>query len=312
MRSLRQRLVKRLLIGFLHRVRRGLSRDPTPERIRRDMSRFDQRMAGKVAHQTSAPVSVGDCEGVWVDAADGNPERFVLYLHGGAFVAESPHTHRALLAKLCRRARARGFYLSYRLAPEHPYPAASDDCLAAYRFLLGNGVDPGRLVIAGDSAGGNLVIGTAMRVRDLGLPLPAALVILSPVLDATLSGDSMQRNDGLDPLFRRATLVRLADTYVTRERRTDPLVSPLFGNLEGLPPTLAMVGSSELLLDDSVRYAARARNVTMQIWHDMPHVWPAMHGLAEADEASAVIAGFIVHNTPAGAAAITRVAAQAG
>lgn len=311
MRSLRQRLVKRLLTWFLHGVRRGLSRDPTPQRIRRDMSRFDRRMEGKVAHRDSSAVSVGHCEGVWIDTRESETDRVVLYLHGGAFVAESPHTHRALLAKLCQRAKARGFYLSYRLAPEHPYPAASDDCLDAYRFLLGNGVDPACLVIAGDSAGGNLTIGTAMRVRDLGLPLPAALVVLSPVLDATLSGDSMQRNDGLDPLFRRASLASLADTYVTPERRTEPLVSPLFGNLEGLPPTLAMVGSSELLLDDSVRYAARARDVTLQVWHDMPHAWPAYHGLAEAEEASAVIAAFVMQHTP-GLAAITGVAAPAG
>ena len=312
MPSLRQRLVKRSLFFFLHSVRRGLAHDPTPQRIRHDMRRFDRRMEGKVAHQTSSRVSVGDCEGVWIDTGEGDTERVVLYLHGGAFVAESPHTHRALLAKLCRRARARGFYLSYRLAPEHPYPAASDDCLAAYRFLLGSGVDPGRLVIAGDSAGGNLAVGTAMRIRDLGLPRPAALVLLSPVLDATLSGDSMRRNDGLDPLFRRASLVTLAGTYVSRERCLEPYVSPLFGNLEGLPPTLAMVGSSELLLDDTVRYAARARHVTAQIWHDMPHVWPAMHGLAEAEEASAVIAAFIVQHTPAGPTAITSVAAPAG
>ena len=312
MRSLRQRLVKRLLTWFLHGVRRGLSRDPTPERIRHDMRRFDRRMEGKVAHRTSSPVSVGHCEGVWIDTHESDTDRVVLYLHGGAFVAESPHTHRALLAKLCRRARARGFYLSYRLAPEHPYPAASDDCLAAYRFLLGNGVDPACLVIAGDSAGGNLTIGTAMRVRDLGLPLPAALVVLSPVLDATLSGDSMRRNDGLDPLFRRDSLARLAGSYASREQCLEPYVSPLFGNLNGLPPTLAMVGSSELLLDDTLRYAARTRGVTVQIWHDMPHVWPAMHGLAEADEASAVIAGFVVQHTPARTSGISSAAATAG
>lgn len=312
MRSLRQRLAKRALLLFLHGVRRGLARDPTPQRIRHDMRRFDRRMEGKVAHQTSSPVSVGDCDGVWIDTGEGDAERVVLYLHGGAFVGESPHTHRALLAKLCRRARARGFYLSYRLAPEHPYPAASDDCLAAYRFLLGNGVDPARLVIAGDSAGGNLTVGTAMRVRDLGLPLPAALVVLSPVLDATLSGDSMRRNDGLDHLFRRDSLVTLAGTYVPRERCLEPYVSPLFGNLEGLPPTLAMVGSSELLLDDSVRYAVRARDVTLQVWHDMPHVWPAMHGLAEADQAIAAMAAFIVRHAPTAAAAITSVVAPAG
>ncbi len=298
MRTLRQRLVRRSLFYFLHSVRRGLARNPTPAQIRDDMNRFDRRMAGKVAYRASPPVAVGECEGAWIDVAEGAAERVVLYLHGGAFVAESPHTHCALLAKLCRRARARGFYLSYRLAPEHPYPAASEDCLAAYRFLLASGVDPRRLVIAGDSAGGNLTIGTAMRIRDLGLPLPAALVVLSPVLDATLSGDSMRRNDGLDPLFRRASLARLASSYVSPAQLADPGVSPLFGDPDGLPPTLALAGSSELLLDDTLRYAMRARNVTVQVWHDMPHVWPAMHGLAEADEAIAAIGAFVVRHTP--------------
>ena len=300
MPSVRQRLFKRSLFFFLHGVRRALFRDPTPQRVRRDMARFDMRMAGKVAHRTSAPVGVGDCEGVWIDAAEGEVRRVILYLHGGAFVAESPHTHRALLAKLCIQAGARGFYLSYRLAPEHPYPAASLDCLAAYRYLLAEGVQPGRIVIAGDSAGGNLTVSTAMRIRDLGLPLPAALVVLSPVLDATLGGDSMRRNDGLDPLFRRASLGTLAGSYVSREQCLDPYVSPLLGNLDGLPPTLAMVGSSELLLDDTLRYATRARNVTVQVWHDMPHVWLAMHGLAEADEAIAVVSDFIVRQIPSG------------
>lgn len=302
MRSMRQRLFKRALILFLHRVRRGLARDPSPQRIRRDMGRFDQRMAGQVAYEKSAPVPVGDCSGVWIGAGAGPPGRVVLYLHGGAFVAESPHTHQALLAKLCRRAGARGFYLSYRLAPEHRYPAASDDCLAAYRFLLDSGVDPAQLVIAGDSAGGNLTVGTAMRVRDQGWPLPAALVVLSPVLDATLGGDSMQRNDGLDPMFRRASLAALEGSYVSREQSLEPYVSPLFGDLDGLPPTLALVGSSELLLDDTLRYATRARQVTVQVWHDMPHVWPAMHGLAEADEAIAGIGEFIARHTPAAGA----------
>lgn len=313
MRSLRQRLIRRSLLFFLHSVRRGLARDPTPGRIRHDMSRFDRHMAGKVAQQVSQPVSVGDCTGVWIGADAGAAERVVLYLHGGAFVAESPHTHRALLAKLCGRARARGFYLSYRLAPEHPYPAALDDCLDAYRFLLSSGVDPHRLVIAGDSAGGNLTIGTAMRIRDLGLSLPAALVVLSPVLDATLSGESMRRNDGLDPLFRRASLARLAASYVHPAQFADPGVSPLFGNPDGLPPTLAMVGSSELLLDDTLRYAARACGVTVQVWHDMPHVWPALHGLDEADQAIAVIAEFMVrHTQPGAAAAIPATPARAG
>lgn len=310
MRSLRQRLHKWFLTRFLHRVRRGLERDPTPARVRRDMASFDRYMAGKVPLLASDPVDLGDCEAVWIDALAGDAGRVILYLHGGAFVGEAHHTHQALLAKLCRRAAARGLYVVYRLAPEHPYPAAADDCLSAYRHLLGLGLEAGRIVIVGDSAGGNLALSTAMRLRDLGEPLPAALVLLSPALDATLSGDSMHRNDGQDPMFRRVSLERLAEGYVTREQCLDPYVSPLFGSVDGLPPTLVLVGSSELLLDDALRWAARARDVTVQVWHDMPHVWPALHGLAESEQAVAVAGDFIVRHTPA--PAITRPAAPAG
>ncbi len=298
--TFRQRLFKWSLFRFLRAARSALVRDPSPGRIRRDMARFDKRAGGSISF-TSLPVEqLEHCSVHWVNGVGAGATRYILYLHGGAFVAESPNVHCAMLARLCERAGARGLYVSYRLAPEHPYPAATDDCLAAYRHLLSLGVDSRQIVIAGDSAGGNLTIVTALRIRDLGEPAPAALVALSPVLDATFSGDSMRRNDGLDPLFRSAIVADLAHCYVPEPQRRDPYVSPLFGSLDGLPPALVLVGSSEILLDDSTRYAARARNVTLQVWHGMPHVFPVMHGLAEADAAVQAIADYVVgHTSPA-------------
>jgi len=280
---------------FLKVVRRRLARDPTPSRVRRDMASFDRRIRPALPYRLSPPVDLGSCSGYWLDAAveaeEGCP--VILFLHGGAFVGSAPNTHQLMLAKLCRASASRGFYVDYRLAPEHPYPAASDDCLEAYHHLLAQGIRPGRILIAGDSAGGNLTIVTAMRARDMAMPLPAALIALSPVLDATFSGESMRRNDGIDPLFRASIVHTMADYYVPEALRRDPCVSPLFGDLAGLPPSLVLVGSSEILLDDSIRFAVRAGNVTLQVWHDMPHVFPVMHGLVEAEQAIEVMGRFV-------------------
>jgi acetyl esterase/lipase len=290
------------LTRFLHAVRRRLVRDPSPLRVRRDMAAFDRRLGGLLHAPRSAPVPLPNCLAHWVEPA-GEHGRVILYLHGGAFVAAAPNAHGLLLEKLCAAAGARGFYVDYRLAPEHAFPAASDDCLDAYRFLLDAGVPPGSIAIAGDSAGGNLTLGTALRARDAGLPLPGALLMMSPVLDATFSGASVVRNDGLDPLFRASVFEALASQYVPADMRHDPYVSPLFADPAGLPPSLLLVGSSELLLDDSVRFAQRAPGVTLEVWHGMPHVFPAMHGLPEAEAAIRGMGDFLRrHVEPAAAA----------
>jgi acetyl esterase/lipase len=301
MPSLRDRLTKWFLMRFLHQARRSLARDPSPARMRHDLERFERRMLRHAINPLAEPIDLGDYTAGWVEPGTRDEGRVILYLHGGGFIAESPRVHGTLLARLARKARARGFYVSYRLAPEHPYPAGADDCLAAYRYLLAQAIDPARIVIAGDSAGGSLTVITAMRARDDGLPLPAALVLMSPVLDASFSGDSVRRNDGLDPLFRSSVLKSFADYYVPAERRQEPYVSPLAGDLTGLPPMLVLVGSSEVLLDDSVRLAGRAANVTLQVWHDMPHVFPAMPGLPEAGQAIDAMASFIRRHAAAAA-----------
>lgn len=238
-----------------------------------------------------------DADGVpatWIDVKGVRRDRVVLYLHGGAFITETPQFHGALLARICREARARGLMVSYRLAPEHRYPAALDDCLAAYRWLLAQGQEPGRVVVAGDSAGGNLTLALLLRLRDEGLPLPAGAVALSPVADLTFSGESVRRNDGIDDMFSADLMDNLVPVYLPRrELCAHPHVSPVFGDCTGLPPLLLVVGSTELLLDDSVRVAQRWPGATLLVWHGMPHVFAGFDFLPEAREAIRRIGRFM-------------------
>jgi epsilon-lactone hydrolase len=287
-RRLRKWLVQ-LLLRFL-RWRLEHVEVPGARAWARRMDALIGRVPAEVAITTA---HLDTCDATWVELPGVDRERVLLYLHGGAFIMETPRIHTMLVAKLCRGTRARALMVAYRLAPEHKYPAAVDDCLAAYRHLLDSGCAANRIMIAGDSAGGNLAIVTLLAARDAGLPLPGGVVALSPLTDATFSGESMRRNDGVDPLFTRTAVDKLAPLYLPDGHAADPYLSPLFGKLDGLPPTLLMVGSSELLLDDSVRYAVCAREVTLEVWHDMPHVFPVFPMLAEANEAIARICAFL-------------------
>jgi len=299
MRAAMRRLVIRGLLQF---ARSAIARDPTPARFRQVLAHAAPLLARRESFESSAPIDVGACRAWWIEPSGVAAGSVILYLHGGAFVAKSRALHDPLLAAIGRAGGARGLMVDYRLAPEQSFPAALDDCHAAWNFLLSSGIDPGRIVIAGDSAGGNLAVVTAMRARDEGMPQAAGLVLLSPVLDLTFSGASIQRNDGLDPLFRASSVNALEPYYGAGVDPRDPRLSPLFGDLAGLPPALLVVGSSELLLDDSVRYAARVPESTLRIWHDMPHVFPAMRGLAAGDRAIREIGEFIRERTAAATA----------
>ncbi|MEU4170005.1 alpha/beta hydrolase [Streptomyces sp. NPDC026665] len=214
----------------------------------------------------------------------------LLYLHGGGYVVGSPDTHAGLVGELARRAGLRATSVDYRLAPEHLFPAALDDGLAAYRELLASGTDPRHLVMAGDSAGGGLSLATLLAAREAGLPLPAAVVFFSPWVDLTLAGDSIRSKEGADPIFTAADVRACADRYVGSGDRAHPLASPLFADLTGLPPLLVQVGANEVLLDDAVRLAGRAGaagvEVTLEVGPGLPHVFQHHYGrLDEADAA---------------------------
>jgi len=281
----------------LHGARAALARARTPARVRALAAGAAPFVARKEAYEASAPLDMGGSRGRWITPAGSPQGGIILYFHGGGFIAECGTIHDSLLAAIARNAGARGLMIDYRLAPEHPFPAATDDCYAAWNWMLSAGFDPARVVFAGDSAGGNLALVTAMRARDEGLPLPAALVLMSPVLDLTFSGPSFARNDGIDPMFRAETASRIQAWYAPGLDPADPRISPLFGSADGLPPTQIHVGSSEILLDDTLRYAAKAPGSLAAVWHGMPHVFPAIRGLVDGDRAIAEMADFIHAHT---------------
>jgi acetyl esterase/lipase len=215
----------------------------------------------------------------------------LLYLHGGSHVVGSPRTALGLTAGLVTRTGIPGISLDYRLAPEHPFPADVQDVVAAYRELLEQGLTPGSIAFAGDSAGGGLTITGALAARDAGLPLPAAIVAFSPGLDATRAGESMVTKAEADPLINRAAIDYMSSLYVAGQDRRNPLLSPVVtADLTGLPPVLVQVGTNEMLLDDARRLARRASDaevdVVLDITAKVPHVFQSFTGmLDEADQA---------------------------
>ncbi|WP_031063923.1 alpha/beta hydrolase [Streptomyces sp. NRRL WC-3742] len=212
-----------------------------------------------------------------LEPADATGPARLLYFHGGSYALGSPDTHAGLTGELARRAGLRALSVDYRLAPEQPFPAAVEDGFAAYRDLLESGTDPRKLVLAGDSAGGNLVLVTLLQAREAGLPMPAAAVLFSPWTDLTTSGGSASSKEGVDPIFTKADLHDGADRYLGPADPAQPLASPVFADLTGLPPLLVQVGASELLLDDAVRLAGRAGaddvDVTLEIGARLTHVF---------------------------------------
>ena len=240
----------------------------------------------------------------WLEVPESRPGRVLFYLHGGAFMFRFPALHATLAARLCRRLGARALMVDYRLAPESPYPAAPDDCHAAYRWLLATGQPSAGVVVGGDSAGGNLALVTLQRIRDAGEPRPACAVLLSPVVDFTLSSRSLVTHESSDPMFRLGGLLAMRGYYTTPERYLDPGVSPLYGGFAGLPPLLFQAGGIEMLRDESVRAAAAADAagvaVELEIWEHMAHVFQALP-LPQARAALDRIAAFVARHLPPGA-----------
>lgn len=207
----------------------------------------------------------------------GAPVRTLLYLHGGGYCFCSPKSHRTVVFGLATASGTRTFSLDYRLAPEHPFPAALDDALAAYRRLLADGVPPDSLVVAGDSAGGGLALALLVALRDAGDPLPAAGLLFSPWTDLAATGGTLTSNDGADPMFCGASIACVAQLYLGGTNPTNPYVSPLYAEFAGLPPLLIQASSTEVLLDDARRVAHRASvagvKVQLEVWPKVPHAW---------------------------------------
>lgn len=222
-------------------------------------------------------VDAGGVPAEWVGIEGNTASVTTLYVHGGGYCIGSLNTHRRLVGDIARATGGRVLQVDYRLGPEHPHPAAVDDAVAAYRWLLAQDVAAGHIVIAGDSAGGGLTAATLLALRDAGDSLPAAGVMISPWLDLTCTSESFANKVDEDCMLTQRNLKMWAQMYAGDATRA-PLASPLFGDLAGLPPLFIQVGTAELLLDDSTRFAERATDagvdVTLEVWDDMIHIWP--------------------------------------
>lgn len=292
--------LRRWLLHLLLRVTAKHSRIGTDqiERLRRHHARFDGWLGSSGGLQRR-PVQAGPVGCEWIEVPDGRTDRTLLYLHGGAFALKLPNTHAALAGRWCRRLQARALMVDYRLAPEHRHPAGLDDCVAAYRWLLEQGIPPAQIVIAGDSAGANLALCALQVLKAAGDPLPRCAVLLSPVVDFTLSSPSLLSNARSDPMFTLPKLMALRQLYADPPRFVDPTISPLFGSFDGLPPLLFHAGDIEMLRDESLRAAAAASRagvtVDVAVWRRMGHVF---HGLPlpQAQAADADVAAFVTRH----------------
>jgi monoterpene epsilon-lactone hydrolase len=244
------------------------------------------------------PASVGGVKGEWVRAKRARRDAALLYLHGGGYVIGSPASHRHLAAAISEAAGISVFSADYRLAPEHPFPAAVDDAVAAYKGLLDSGIPATKLAIAGDSAGGGLTLATLVAARDKKLPMPACAVAISPWADLSQGGESYRTRLKRDPMITKPGLDAMAAAYLGGADAKTPLASPLFADLKGLPPLLIQVGSEEALHDDSMQLKTRAENagvdVSVESWGGMVHVWHIFHPiLSEGRDAIARIGSFV-------------------
>jgi acetyl esterase/lipase len=279
-------------------MRKRLTHDADVVALRRRYEKLDARQFKLDPRVTREDVSCGAVPAEWVSVPESRAERVLLYIHGGSFAFRFPNAHAALAARMSSRLGTRALIPDYRLAPEHPFPAGADDCARTYRWLLQSGVDPHKMVVAGDSAGGNLALVTLQRARAAGLPLPACAVLLSPALDCTLSSPSMAAYDGRDPMLQLANLLVLRSYYVrSPQEYANPEVSPLFADFRGLPPLFFQVGMQELLRDEATRAAEKAHaagvDVELELWPGVAHVFQIADFLPESSHALDNIARFV-------------------
>ena len=243
-------------------------------------------------------LTIGNIPAEWLLPEGADKDKVILYLHGGGYAVGSIQTHRSLAARIAQLAGMKSLIIDYRLAPEHPFPAALEDAIFAYKWLLSQGYDPGHIVIAGDSAGGGLTMATLLGLREMEIPLPAAAVCLSPWVDLTFGSVSAIQQQSNDPIVRVADVREWGKLYAGEHDVKHPLISPLFADLKGLPPVLIQASEHEVLTDDARRLARRIRKagglVFSQYWPGVLHVWQLFWRVVpEADEATRNIAAFV-------------------
>lgn len=232
----------------------------------------------------------------WIELS-GSESGIILYLHGGAYALGSINSHRELISRVVKATNCKALAVNYRLTPENPFPAALEDSINAYEWLLKKGYPPSQICIAGDSAGGGLAISTLLALLEKRIPLPASAFCFSPWFDLTLSGNSIIENKNVDPILSGEVLKKYVNYYIGDHQPTEPLISPLFADQKGLPPILIHSGKNEILLDDSVRFYEKARNagvdVTLTIWDDMFHVFQLFSFLPATKESIQQVSVFV-------------------
>lgn len=281
------------------------------DHIAEDVPAFRERMAGATALTPKIPNEVNvesltigglDCEWVFCEGVDSH--RVLMYLHGGGYVFGDLDSHRDLAWRLSEASGMKVLNVAYRLAPENRFPTAVDDATACYRWLLDEGFKPGKVAIGGDSAGGGLAVATMVNLKNLGIAQPAGAILLSPWVDLSGSGDSVDANEKADPMLSRLALDNFADLYVGSLDRKAPLASPLFADLSGLPAMLVHVGSTEILLSDAERLVHKVKqaggDAVLEIWPKMPHVFQVFAGrIPEGKIAIAKFGEFLKNRTGA-------------
>jgi epsilon-lactone hydrolase len=283
-------------------IRKALEANPRPAELSERRSRLDA-LGGQYLLPADVRVEAVDANGVraeWTGAPEADPEKVLMYLHGGGYSAGSLKSHRHMVAQAGRETRSRTIAIDYRLAPEHPFPAAVEDVVAGYRFLLSRGFSANCIAVAGDSAGGGLAVALLVSLRDIGLPLPACAWCSSPWVDLEGTGGSMTAKAAIDPMVQQPYLGELAAAYLGGADPRSPLAAPLYADLRGLPPILIQVGSAETLLDDAVRLAGAAGaadvRVRLDIWPGMIHVWQLFYQQVAAGRCALAEAGAFIRS----------------
>lgn len=295
----------RLIRSFMRRfVKERLRFDVPPQVIRAKIERLALRQPLPPPDVAIQPVDAGGIASFWLNPDNATEGRYILYLHGGGYIVCSPRTHMGFTWRIAKEARARLLLIDYRLAPESAFPAQIDDSMTAYQYMLDQGIAPERITVMGDSAGGGLTFGLMMRLKARGLPMPGAVVGMSPYLDLTFTGESHYLNAKSDPMISLPGAVYGGRTYLQGADARHPEASPIYGDAAGLPPALIQVGSDEVLRSDSERMAANLKAagvpVELEVWHLMPHVWQAFSRyVPEGRRAIAKIGAFVRATIPA-------------